>query len=78
MDHACKNSHMQVLFEFNIIMIQLFLQTNNYAFTISSVQDACLEHAEGVECTPKVCKNNLPSIFLFSKYCNYYIKPKQC
>ena len=37
---------MQILFEFNICMIQLSLQTFNHAITISSVQDACLEHAE--------------------------------
>jgi hypothetical protein len=27
-------------------MIQLFLQAFNHAITISSVQDACLDHAE--------------------------------
>jgi hypothetical protein len=39
---------MRILFEINIFMAELFLQTTNHAFTISSVQDACLEHAEGL------------------------------
>ena len=33
---------MQIFFEFNTCMIQLFLQTFNHAITISSVQDACM------------------------------------
>ena len=45
-DQACIASNMQILYEFNIFIIQLFLQTNYHAFTISSVQDACLDYAE--------------------------------
>ena len=46
------------------------LQANkHYAFTISCVQDACLEHAE----TLKIIT---PLHFLFSKYFNYHIIPK--
>ena len=41
-----QDRHMLVLSEFNIAMIQICMQTNNNAFTISSVQDACLEHAD--------------------------------
>jgi hypothetical protein len=55
MDHACKINHMLVLSKFNIFIIQLFLQTNSYAITISSLQDACLEHAV-VLVTSKFCK----------------------
>ena len=44
-DHACKNSHMQILLEFDILMIYIFMQIIKHAITISSVQDACVEHA---------------------------------
>jgi hypothetical protein len=44
--HACIASNMQILIKSTLPIIQLFLQTNYHAFTISSVQDACLEHAE--------------------------------
>ena len=40
--HACITSNMQTLYELNIIMMRILTMQ----FTISSVQDACLEHAE--------------------------------
>ena len=42
-------SDIPILYEFNIFIIQLYLQITNYAFTISSVQDAFLEHAETLD-----------------------------
>ena len=45
-DHAYMTSDMQIIYEFNILIIQMDSQTNHYAFTISCVQDSCLEHAE--------------------------------
>ena len=60
-DHACIISSMQILPEFNIPMI-LFMQTIKHANVISSVQDACLEHAV-VLVTSKICKKNISTPF---------------
>jgi hypothetical protein len=46
-------------------MMQLFLQTTTMQFTISSDQDACLEHAEGLGALPKVLKSFFPPFPIF-------------
>ena len=64
MDHACRTSSMQIPLKIIIAMIYLFMQLINHAITISSVQDACLEHAV-VPVTSKICKKLSPLHFLF-------------
>ena len=51
-DHACNNNHMKILLEYGLLMLYLVMHKIKHAITISSVQDACLEHA-GVLVTSK-------------------------